>query len=101
MQIIWSSFRIFQDISCKLQASRAGHLKEIHIRVLLLYNILWTFTRKVYFVLGQNGPWQNIMHIYVYEDDEEQGGGATWPVATIIIYRHILAFCIEIHRYHF
>ena len=68
---------------------------------LLLYNILWTFTRKVYFVLGQNGPWQNIMHIYVYEDDEEQGGGATWPVATIIIYRHILAFCIEIHRYHF
>ena len=57
-----------------LQASRAGHLKEIHIRVLLLlYNILWTFTRKVYFVLGQNGPWQNIMHIYVYEDDEEQG----------------------------
>ena len=37
-----------------------------------------------YFVLGQNGLWQNIMHIYVYEDDEEQGGGALskpgqWP----------------------
>ena len=37
-----------------------------------------------YFVLGQNGSWQNIMHLYVYEDDEEQGGGALskpgqWP----------------------
>ena len=40
--------------------------------------------KSVLCILGQNGPWQNFMHIYVYEDDEEQGGGALskpgqWP----------------------